>query len=146
MSENANRFFTLCYGVLNTRTGTFRYVSAGHPAPLLINSKGEVVAAATEQINSVPIGMVSADTGDFQENEITISPGDRMYIYSDGFDEQATAEQEQFGEDRLREWCAEQANEPVENIAEKLYNHLLTWSQSEGLKDDASLIVIERND
>ena len=146
MSENANRFFTLCYGVLNTRTGTFRYVSAGHPTPLLINSKGEVVTAPTEQINSFPIGMVSADTGDFHENEIKLSHGDRMYIYSDGFDEQATAEQEEFGEDRLREWCAEQAQQPVENIAANLYDHLLTWSQSAGLKDDASLIVIERND
>ena len=105
-----------------------------------------MVTASTEQINSFPIGMVSANTGDFHENEITLSPGDRMYIYSDGFDEQATAEQEQFGEERLREWCAKQANESAENIAEKLYDHLLTWSQSDGLKDDASLIVIERND
>ena len=145
MSENASRFFTLCYGVLNTRTGTFRYVSAGHPAPVLVNSGGVDLNAKSEQINGVPIGMVSSNSDDYHENEITLSPGDRLYIYSDGFDEQFNAEEEQFGEDRLRQWCAEQVQQPVENVAEKLYDHLLTWSQSAGLNDDASMIAIERH-
>ena len=145
MDENASRFFTLCYGVLNTRTGTFRYVSAGHPAPVLINSDGVALTEEAETIGGVPIGMVSSNVGDYQENEITLSPGDRMYIYSDGFDEQSNAEDVLFGKARLSKWCTEQVQQSVDNVAEKLYDHLLSWSESTGLSDDASMIVIERN-
>ena len=145
MDENASRFFTLCYGILNTQTGIFRYVSAGHPEPVLVSSEGTVLSAEEEPVGAIPIGMVSASAGDYHENEITLSPGDRLHIYSDGFDEQTDADDAMFGKVRLRQWCAQQMQHPVEDVAEKLYAHLLTWSQSTGLNDDASMIVIERN-
>ena len=146
MDENASRFFTLCYGVLNTRTGVFRYVSAGHPAPVLINSQGVPLLADVEPIGGVPIGMVSSDIGDYHENEITLSPGDRLHIYSDGFDEQSNSEDVLFGKTRLRQWCADQRQQSAEKVAELLYDDLIKWSESERLNDDASMIVIERHD
>ena len=145
MDENASRFFTLCYGVLNTRTGTFRYVSAGHPAPVLLNSDGIAPNSHAEQVSGVPIGMIDSSVGDYEENEISLSPGDRLYIYSDGFDEQANGDDEIFGKERLGELCAGQTEQSVDSVAQRLYDHLLTWGQAERLSDDASMIVIERN-
>jgi DNA-binding response OmpR family regulator len=37
MSEETHQYFTLIYGILDTQERIFRYVCAGHPAPLAIN-------------------------------------------------------------------------------------------------------------
>ncbi|MEE8125886.1 MAG: SpoIIE family protein phosphatase, partial [Nitrospirales bacterium] len=54
MSEDGLQYFTLIYGVLDTREGVFRYICAGHPPPLYLAPNQKVVPC---EIGSVPIGL-----------------------------------------------------------------------------------------
>ena len=142
MSDNASRFFTTCYGILNTKTGIFRFTSAGHPAPIHVLNDGSI---KENNLRGFPIGVTDSGEGEFEEAEIVFAPGDRLYIYSDGFEEQANQNQEFFGVSALQDELKNLRSLPAKEVAGKLYEKLLEWSGAEKLNDDASIIVIERN-
>ncbi|MDB4766104.1 SpoIIE family protein phosphatase [bacterium] len=142
MSDNASRFFTTCYGILDTQTGTFRYTSAGHPAPIHVLNDGSIKA---NELPGFPIGVTESVEGGFGEAEIVLAPGDRLFIYSDGFEEQSNQSEDLFGIPALQDELKNMRTLPAKEVAGKLYQKLLEWSGAEKLSDDASIIVVQRN-
>ena len=142
MSDNASRFFTTCYGILNTQTGTFRYTSAGHPAPIHVLNDGSIKES---KLPGFPIGVTDSVEGGFGEAEIVLAPGDRLFIYSDGFEEQFNQSEESFGIPALQDELKNMRSLPAKEVAGRLYEKLLEWSGAEKLSDDASIIVVERS-
>ena len=142
MTDNASRFFTTCYGILNTQTGSFRYTSAGHPAPIHVRSDGSV---KENKLPGFPIGVTESIEGGYDEAEIVLAPGDRLFIYSDGFAEQFNQSEDAFGVPALRDELKNLRSHTVNEVAGKLYEKLLEWSGAEKLDDDASIIVVERS-
>ncbi|WP_159793630.1 SpoIIE family protein phosphatase [Puerhibacterium puerhi] len=69
---------TLLAGVLDPRTGTFDYVSAGHLPPLLVDD-GE--ARWVEVVRNPPLGYLR---GPLQHGELTIGDGQSLLLYTDG--------------------------------------------------------------
>jgi len=73
-------FFTLLYARLNHRTGHLTLVNAGHPPaivipvngpnPAILRQEGDVMGAFPDAV----FGVV----------ELTLNPGDRLYLYTDG--------------------------------------------------------------
>ena len=53
-TPGALRFFTIIYGILNERTGHFRYVAAGHLGPIHVAPGG---AAESEKPGASPLGL-----------------------------------------------------------------------------------------
>ncbi|MEO0587391.1 MAG: PP2C family protein-serine/threonine phosphatase [Planctomycetota bacterium] len=75
------RFATAVYGVLNTETRVLRIARAGHPFPMWLKADG-----TTEMLepDGGLLGVFPEDT--FEQSEITLGQGDRLLIYSDGFE------------------------------------------------------------
>ena len=72
------QFTTMVYGVLDTSTGEFRYVSAGHPGPVYLPAgAGPVILESSGS----PIGLAEDAYG---ERSVRLAAGDRLYLYSDG--------------------------------------------------------------
>lgn len=76
------RFATAVYCVINGRTGVVRLASAGHPAPVLLRAGG-----GSELVNCSGglLGVFDGET--YAETELTLHPGDRLMLYSDGFEQ-----------------------------------------------------------
>ena len=53
--DRTRQYFTLLYGVIDPSSGTFQYVTAGHPAPVLLPRDGPPVAIEGA---GFPIGMI----------------------------------------------------------------------------------------
>jgi sigma-B regulation protein RsbU (phosphoserine phosphatase) len=75
----AEKYLTACYLTVNRRAGRAIAVNMGHPpalhcpaagAPSLLRAEGDVLAAFPDVV--------------YTEQEIEVSPGDRIYIFSDG--------------------------------------------------------------
>ena len=75
------RFATAVYGVIDTRRGRACLARAGHPYPLLVRADGSVQRIQPDG------GLLGAFDGEtYQQCYLDLRPGDRLLIYSDGFE------------------------------------------------------------
>ena len=72
-------YVTLFFGLLNTRSGLLRYVSAGHP-PALVFSEGEL---SQELTGRNPI-VGAFEDAQFNESQAVLRCGERLVVYTDG--------------------------------------------------------------
>jgi serine phosphatase RsbU (regulator of sigma subunit) len=77
-NTTTERFATMIYGVLDTNTGEFRYVAAGHPGPLCLPAEASPVI---HESPGFPIGLAEKA---YEERSVQMAVGDRLYLYSDG--------------------------------------------------------------
>lgn len=76
------RFATACYGVLDTRTMQLTMARAGHPFPMLL--RGEDDHVDTIEPEGGLLGVFEDEV--YEETTVQLKPGDRLLIYSDGFE------------------------------------------------------------
>lgn len=136
-TENG-QFFTLLYGIFNTETRIFRFASAGHPGMILLPFED---SARLVQIPSLPIGFL--ENNQYEEHTLQLSPGDRLYLYSDGISEAENSERELFGVQKMMKILENARNAPLENSLTSLFDAVEDWANSKSLKDDATLLAIE---
>jgi len=79
-AENG-RFATAVYGIIDTRDYNTTIAAAGHPPPLHINGQGE---SQFIDAKGGLLGVFPDET--YQEISFTLNEGDRLFIYSDGFE------------------------------------------------------------
>jgi sigma-B regulation protein RsbU (phosphoserine phosphatase) len=131
------QYFTLLYGVLDTRSRRLRYCSAGHPGPLLAPGSGEMKDLSAP---SFPIGWM-ADFA-YPEKTLEFAPGDRLYLYSDGVGEAKNAERTQFGCDRMFESLRATRERSLEQSVAGLIEAARAWCGGK-FDDDVSLLAVE---
>lgn len=100
-SERASRtfstiFLSLWCGVFDLRARTLKFVDAGH-GHWLVRPPGGAIAKHTCH-GALPIGVDAAYP--FESETIELTPGLRLYIYSDGVVEQLGQDNQQFGVER----------------------------------------------
>lgn len=81
-STRPEHFATLFYGVYHAATRTIRYVNCGHPAAVLLRA-GEKL----ELLDATATVLGAFQDRGFEERSVTLEPGDRLVLYSDGFSE-----------------------------------------------------------
>ena len=114
--NDAGLFVTAWMGVLEISTGKFIYVNAGHNPPLLRHTDG-----GFEWLKTRPGFVLAGMEGlRYRENEMTLQPGDTLYLYTDGVTEATDAEQELFGEERLQTALNEQPDLSVYDLLPKI--------------------------
>lgn len=136
--ERFEKFFTISYAVLNTETGLLRYSSAGHPMPIVLRAGG---AQAVLSAGGTIIGLGSAVP--FDEGEITLAAGDRVFLYTDGIVELENHAEEQFGEQLLQDEIGRGAGGSLEDACDSIMNALLTFGEGRELQDDVTLLAFE---
>ena len=137
--ENLNqRYFTLCYGILNTETLEFQYVPAGHPPIIKVSQEGEA-----EELpgRNLAIGWFP-DSG-YEQQVSQLKKGDRLYLYSDGITEAMNADAEQFSEKRLLQFLIDNKDQSLQAGVDDLIETVLKWSPSGQPKDDISMLAFE---
>ena len=137
MREDSRQYFTLFYGVLHLPSSRLRYVSAGHPAPVL-SRLGEPCSHL--EVGGFPVGM--ARRPEYEEREVQLGPGDRLYIYTDGLLEAADAEGSEFGARRLSEQILGGRDLTLQASVEALEGDAKAWAGGR-LHDDLSLLALE---
>lgn len=95
-NNDANMFVTAWLGVLDLKTGAVEYVNAGHNPPL-VKTEGEF-----SYLKSRP-GFVLAgmDGVRYRKNVLQLTPGDVIFLYTDGVTEAVDNKMQLYGEDRL---------------------------------------------
>lgn len=95
-SNDADMFVTVFTGVLNTDTGEFLYANAGHNPPIIMHgAECRYMEKAASPIMGT-IGGLSYKTA-----KLTLAPGDRLFLYTDGVTEARNMSRDFFGEERF---------------------------------------------
>ncbi len=92
-----NMFVTMFFGLLDPATGVVHYVNAGHNAPVLLTSDGNVKARL--QTTSPALGMIPGAR--FKAAETTMEPGDSLVAFTDGVTEARCPLRTFYTDDRL---------------------------------------------
>jgi phosphoserine phosphatase RsbU/P len=138
--DRTRQYFTLVYGVFDSAHGRFSYVMAGHPAPIVLPRTGP---AAPLQGRGLPIGMLEHAT--FDDEAVTLRPGDRLYFYTDGVIEALNASEQEFGHARLMTEIDRLRGHPLRQGLDVIADVVIDWSGGR-LGDDVSLLAIERTE
>lgn len=95
--KGIEEYFTMAYAMADLTTGRVKLTQAGHPYPLLIRRDGGMELVGE---GGLPIGLLP--DARFDHIELTMRPGDRLLLYSDGFTECPLARGGMLGEDGLK--------------------------------------------
>ena len=129
---------TLLIGLLAQDLSTFRYVSAGHPPPLVIGPEG--AAFASDHHSNPALGLPQPPS--FVEEEVALRPGTSVLLYTDGLIERR-GESLDLGLERLRSTAERVVNgtSPNDAITELLGRVI------EGPRptDDVALMLLQRD-
>lgn len=96
-SNEAGMFVTAWFGVLDFLTGKVEFVNAGHNPPLVRHKD-----STFDYLKSKPSFVIAGMDGmKYRRNEFFLSPGDEIYLYTDGVTEATDSENRLYGEERL---------------------------------------------
>lgn len=133
-------YFTIVYGIINCTSGRVVLTQAGHPSPLYFPPTDECREIGD---GGFPVGMVSGV--DYDEVELVIEPGGRLFVYSDGITECAAAGTSRFfGLAGLTTRLNDCRDLALPDLMMCLKSKLLEFNGSEDFLDDITLLAIER--
>jgi serine phosphatase RsbU (regulator of sigma subunit) len=146
-----NRYATLFWGEFDVRTQKLRYVNAGNPSAILIRPGGRVERLVSD---GFPIGMFG--NAKYSHQEVLLEAGAALVIFSDGLTDAVNVRGEEFGDERLVEYCRQigrggeaplvearpEARPDANDIAEMLTGAAARWSAEVEQFDDTTLVVV----
>ena len=143
--ERFNNFFTITYFIINVKNGDTVYSNAGHPYPILLH-KSETIELLKKGGPTVGIGAFDdLDDGKikFEEGQLKLKPGDKLFIYTDGIVEYQNDKEEFYGDDRFYNSLKTQKAESVTNMIDQCINSLMEFGNNTNPQDDITLLGLE---
>ena len=153
-SSSVSKFLTMLYGEIDV-DGTFRFVSAAHPLPVIFSRRFDRIVEVPKQRTFPPIGTLpSGDDIDrrnnrsvlgykdpYRINELDlIGSGDTMLLYTDGLLEHAKGEEDYFPT-HLEKVLRETKDSTAREIFSAIREDAQSFARPE---DDVSFVVIKR--
>lgn len=135
--ERFDKFFTICYFLMNVKTGQVCYSNAAHPLPLLLRKDGGI-----EQLQERGT-IIGLDNSDFPEGEVQLQPGDRIFMYTDGIVEHENKAGEFFGQERLCRQLRESQSSSIKETCDEVVSLLVNFGDGREIQDDVTLLGIE---
>jgi sigma-B regulation protein RsbU (phosphoserine phosphatase) len=137
-TTSPEKYATFFLGVYNEAASTFTYTNAGHLPPLLVRDG----VAEPLDVNGTVVG--AFPFAPYEESQVVLQPGDLLVCYTDGVTEPENEYGEMFGEQRLRELLARNADRPEQELIAMVLDAVRHWTASEELQDDMTLLLARR--
>ncbi|MEU4215141.1 PP2C family protein-serine/threonine phosphatase [Actinoplanes sp. NPDC026623] len=141
-NQHPGAFVTAILAELDTRTGLYQRISAGHPAELLLRDGGSLPPLPTP--TALPLGLAHMRTRPPGVTRHTLRRGDTLLLYTDGITESRSADGELFGLNRLSEFVttAKARGLPPAEIMRQLIHTIVSYEEGE-LRDDATAAMLQ---
>lgn len=142
-------FATAVVSTYFSPTRTLMLCNAGHPPPLIwrdTERRWEFVEHThepTEELSNVPLGIV--DLVDYEQFEVTLSPGDRVVCYTDSLPEARLADGRMLGMKMLLEIVNEVDGRDAETLIPRLLEAIETRCGCTIGGDDMTVLVFAAN-
>lgn len=133
-------FFTSFYGLIDLHENTFIYSNAAHPLPLLYNYKTKQI----EELDSEGFLLGVMDNGiTYEKKSVQFDGQYRLLLYTDGLIEEVNPNNEQYGEERVKEDLIKYANLDKDTYIKTVIKNLKQHTQTNEFEDDLTLVVVD---
>lgn len=147
-STGSSSYATFFYAELQPEKRQLRYVNAGHNPPYLLRAgnsgthEGEKACFIEElKTGGSVIGLFAEEK--YEEAVVDLRPGDVVLAFTDGVPEALNPQEEEFGEDRLKELLQRVAHQPVQQMVTCISQELRGWIANAPQHDDLTFIVLK---
>jgi serine phosphatase RsbU (regulator of sigma subunit)/anti-sigma regulatory factor (Ser/Thr protein kinase) len=137
-------FVTMFYGILDTGDGSLTFASAAQNP--LLHFKAGGASAEWHRTRGIPVGMAPGDalSSSLDDQTLTLSPGDVVLVFTDGYNEAVNDTQEEYGFDRVAEAVRLLAADGGNVVVEGLGAAVSSWEGGRAAEDDKTALVVER--
>jgi sigma-B regulation protein RsbU (phosphoserine phosphatase) len=150
-NTSSEKFITFFWGIINNIDNTFLYSNAGHNPPLLFrksllnkesakNQKEKLFTTLNE--GGLMLGII--DNFQYESGKINLEKDDSIILYTDGITEAQNPDDDEFGEDKLKEIIKNNINVSGKEIIDIILKEIDVFAGSNRQYDDETLIIIER--
>jgi sigma-B regulation protein RsbU (phosphoserine phosphatase) len=133
----AGRFATFCFLRLELTRGTICYANAGHNPPLLVHAGGEI-----ERLTAGGTVLGVFPDAEYRTGEVSLRPGDRLLLYTDGITEALNVSDDEFGEERLSATLGRHRHLDAGALHQAVLAEVTGFTAGRGFQDDATLLVV----
>lgn len=141
-STDPAHFATLFLAIFDPADQSLVYSSGGHNPPVVMRADGSIILL---EAGGLPLG--AFDFGTYEEESLTLEPGDLVFFYTDGVTETKGPDgDEDFGEDRLNDLLRGYRSLDVTDLFGELQRQLQDFSGSMGADDDITMIGLKIKD
>lgn len=137
--SDSGMFVTMLYGLLDGNSGEFSYARAGHPPPLLMDARGELIRPAVDI--GQPLGMF--DDVRLDEQSLGIPPGGRLLLYTDGATEAIDDRGRLFGLDRLSDALSQAQGLSAQRLCQAAYDAVRSFCGASAPDDDILFVAVQ---
>ncbi len=134
-------FVTVWLGILDLRTGLLTAVNAGHEYPILRRPEGEF-EIVKDRHGFVLGGMPGVK---YREYTIQLSPGAKLFVYTDGVPEACNGAKEFFGLERTVSVLNQAADETPQRVLETLHSAVDRFVAGAPQFDDLTMMCLQYN-
>ncbi len=138
--DRFDRYFTICYTLLDSKTGELTYSSAAHPEPLLVRADGSL-----ERLEKGGTIIGLGHVVPFEQGHAVLGKGDRVFLYTDGIIETENLQGEMYGCERLETLLQEVAGDALQDACEAVMEAVAAWSGGAPANDDITLLAYQFN-
>ena len=131
-------FVTVFYGVLDRPNSRLTYARAGHDHPFVLRDGG--VSALDGR--GMALGLFNAPLFSVSEETLTLRPGDRLVLYTDGLTDVIGPDGEMLGRERLMARLPGYAERSPALMCRALFDDLAEYRRDEGQFDDMAMLVV----
>ncbi|MBQ3733586.1 MAG: SpoIIE family protein phosphatase [Bacteroidales bacterium] len=133
-------FITLFLGVMDLSTSIVRYCNAGHNPPIIIKD------GRAEYLDTEPSLLLGVDVkAKYTADELAFSPGDTLFLYTDGLTEAENPQKELFGEQRALEAASQFGTLTAEKQIEQMQQAVHVFVNQAEQSDDLTLLAVRYN-
>ena len=131
-------YFTMAAGRFVQHSRRMTFAAAGHPPAMLVSSGGLRLLDSQSGILGCLPDTAPSETAD----EIDLTSGDRLVIYTDGLVEVFNKSNEMLGVEGLEELVRQSAKRSLPEMRQAILDGVTAWRHGP-LADDLSLVIVE---
>jgi sigma-B regulation protein RsbU (phosphoserine phosphatase) len=131
-------YFTMAAARLAQRGRRLTFAAAGHPPAILLSSGSTRLLDSQSSI----LGWLTDVTPSESVDEVDLTSGDRLVLYTDGFTEVFNERDEMLGVEGLAELVRRSAKRTLQEMKQAILDGVAAWRHG-AHTDDMSLVIVE---
>jgi sigma-B regulation protein RsbU (phosphoserine phosphatase) len=131
-------YFTMAAARFIQQGRRLSFAAAGHPPAILVSNGNLRLLESQSSI----LGCLADTTPSESVDEVDLTSGDRLVLYTDGFIEVFNERDEMLGVEGLADLVRRSASRPLQEMKQAILDGVAAWRHGP-LTDDMSLVIVE---